>query len=277
MLKKIFATLCLLILVGALTACGGDEDHPEGTIVGTSLDLLQAGLPQDGDTVVTLHTSMGDIIIRLFPKEAPMAYVNFVTHAMNGYYDGTIFHRVIQGFMIQGGDPLGTGFGGESIWGHGFGPEYSPNLRHFRGALAMAQSQMPNSIGSQFYIVQSFFLDDEMYLEFRFALENQDMLLGENHVGDRIYVSNVVSEDMANAYLAFGGTPRLDLAMNQSGHTVFGQVTTGMNVVDTISAVERNENDRPSEDVVINSVTVTGTRLFEMSPDDLLEELLREG
>ena len=72
--------------------------------------------PQEGDTTAIIKTNMGDIKIKLFPEKAPKAVENFVTHAKNGYYDNVIFHRVIDGFMIQGGDPLGTGYGGESIW-----------------------------------------------------------------------------------------------------------------------------------------------------------------
>ena len=70
-----------------------------------------------GNPVVILHTNMGDITLELFEKRAPKTVKNFVTHAKNGYYDGVIFHRVIEDFMIQGGDPTGTGMGGESIWG----------------------------------------------------------------------------------------------------------------------------------------------------------------
>jgi len=261
-MKKFFIALVLVLLAGVFTACG--DDTP---------DLLQAQAPQDGDTIVTLHTNMGDIEIRLFPEEAPMAYVNFVTHSINGFYDGVIFHRVIPGFMIQGGDPDGTGMGGHSIWGDSFGPEYSPYLRHFRGALAMAQSAAPNSIGSQFYIVHSFSLDERSQFEMLMALESQDDVIGTNHLGQEILVSDIIPAAVAEHYLAYGGTPHLDIAMNPGGHTVFGQVSVGMNVVDSIALVETGANDRPVNDVMIESVSVTGTRLFEMSPDDLLEEL----
>ena len=79
---------------------------------------------------------------------------NFLTHAENGYYDGMIFHRVIQDFMIQGGDPTGTGMGGESIYGAEFEDEFSMNLFNLRGALSMANAG-PNTNGSQFFIVQA--------------------------------------------------------------------------------------------------------------------------
>jgi peptidylprolyl isomerase domain and WD repeat-containing protein 1 len=80
-------------------------------------------------TQATIHTSMGDIFIRMFPQYAPKAVENFTVHAKEGYYDGIIFHRVIRKFMIQTGDPLGDGMGGESIWGKEFEDEFTPELR----------------------------------------------------------------------------------------------------------------------------------------------------
>jgi len=239
---------------------GGDTDHEpiHGTVAeALDLELMQTGAPQAGDTLVILHTSMGDVTLRLFPDEAPMAYENFVTHARNGYYNGVIFHRVLEDFMIQGGDPEGTGMGGESIWGHGFGPEFSYHLRHFRGALAMAQSAMPNSIGSQFYIVQNSELDIRSRQEFEFLLENQDEPLGEGFDGEIIYVRDIFSADKLEGYIRYGGTPHLDLVMSETGHTVFGQVVSGMGVVDAIAAVEVDGSGRPLTEVVIESVTVT--------------------
>ncbi len=99
-----------------------------------------------------LKTRHGDIKIKLFNKDAPKTCENFITHIKNGYYDGLIFHRVIREFMIQGGDPTGTGRGGESIWGKPFKDEFSPTLKFDRkGLLAMANAG-PNTNGSQFFI-----------------------------------------------------------------------------------------------------------------------------
>ena len=84
------------------------------------MSAVQLKIPGSGDTVAVMHTSMGDIKILLFPERAPKTVENFVTHSKNGYYDGLKFHRVINDFMIQGGDPLGNGTGGESIWGGSF-------------------------------------------------------------------------------------------------------------------------------------------------------------
>ena len=115
--------------------------------------MAQLDRPAAGETAVRLHTTEGDIAIRLFPQYAPKAVENFTTHAKNGYYDGIVFHRVIDGFMIQGGDPTATGCGGESIWGRNFEDEFTPALHNLRGALSMANAG-PGTNGSQFFIVQ---------------------------------------------------------------------------------------------------------------------------
>lgn len=101
---------------------------------------------------VTLHTSMGDIAIELFPDLTPLTAENFVTHARNGYYDRLIFHRVIKGFMIQGGDPSGDGTGGESIWGGTFEDEFTSELRHDRPFTVSMANAGKNTNGSQFFI-----------------------------------------------------------------------------------------------------------------------------
>jgi cyclophilin family peptidyl-prolyl cis-trans isomerase len=102
--------------------------------------------------IAVIKTNMGTIELELFPKEAPKAVENFTKLANKGYYDGVTFHRVIDNFMIQGGDPTGTGRGGESIWGESFKDEISPNLKFDKaGILAMANAG-PNTNGSQFFI-----------------------------------------------------------------------------------------------------------------------------
>ncbi|GAB0174826.1 MAG: peptidylprolyl isomerase [Candidatus Altimarinota bacterium] len=101
---------------------------------------------------ILLSTNLGDITLELFPQYAPKAVENFTTHVKNGYYDGIIFHRVIRDFMIQGGDPTGTGRGGESIWGKSFQDEFTFDLTHKRGVISMANAGR-NTNGSQFFIV----------------------------------------------------------------------------------------------------------------------------
>ena len=105
---------------------------------------------ETGESAV-VHTNYGDIHIRLFPDAAPKAVENFVTHSKNGYYNGTIFHRVIRKFMIQGGDPLGDGTGGESIWGREFEDEFS-SLKHDKPFTVSMANAGPNTNGSQFFI-----------------------------------------------------------------------------------------------------------------------------
>ena len=144
----------------------------------------------------TLHTNHGDISIELFDDDAPKTVENFLKLARDGFYDGVIFHRIIPDFMIQGGDPTGTGSGGP-----GYQFEDEPNQHGVvRGALAMANAG-PNTNGSQFFIVTA---DDCSWLNGK--------------------------------------------------HTVFGRVVSGMEVVDAISAVDRDASDRPKEPVTIERV-----------------------
>jgi len=100
----------------------------------------------------TIHTTAGDIHIELFPKECPKTVENFCVHSRNSYYNGHVFHRVIKQFMIQTGDPLGTGTGGESIWGGEFEDEFSPKLRHDRPYTVSMANAGANTNGSQFFI-----------------------------------------------------------------------------------------------------------------------------
>jgi cyclophilin family peptidyl-prolyl cis-trans isomerase len=147
-------------------------------------------------TNATLHTNHGAIEVELFDDDAPKTVENFTKLASDGFYDGVTFHRVIPDFMIQGGDPTGTGMGGP---GYTFEDEFNDN-KVVRGALAMANAG-PNTNGSQFFVVTA------------------------------------------------EATPWLD-----GKHTVFGQVTNGMDVVDKISSVETDSNDKPHEPVVIERV-----------------------
>ena len=101
---------------------------------------------------VVMHTTMGDIELEIRTDWAPMASENFLIHVKSGYYNGTVFHRIIRGFMIQGGDPTGTGYGGDSIWHRPFKNEYAPNVVFDRpGILAMANAH-PDTNRSQFFI-----------------------------------------------------------------------------------------------------------------------------
>ena len=176
-----------------------------------------------------VHTNQGDVTLELFPEVAPKTVENFVTHAKNGYYDGVIFHRVIEDFMIQGGDPTGTGMGGESIYGRTFEDEFSREAFNLYGTLSMANAG-PNTNGSQFFIVTAKQVPAQMLKQLK----------------DGGWPEEIVEE-----YAKVGGTPWLD-----HRHTVFGRVVEGMDVVLKIEGVERNAQDRPLEDVVIESMDV---------------------
>ena len=184
-----------------------------------------------GDTVATMHTNYGDIKILMLPEYAPKTVENFVTHAKNGYYDNLTFHRVIDNFMIQGGDPTGTGCGGESIYGRSFADEFHPDAHNIRGALSMANSG-PNTNGSQFFIVE--------------AKEVPATMLGQMK-----QLPDSYPEEFVNAYSEMGGTPWLDYH-----HTVFGQVIEGMETVETIAKVKVGPQDKPIEPVVINGIDI---------------------
>ena len=150
-------------------------------------------------TVATLHTNHGPIAVELFDEDAPKTVENFTKLARDGFYDGVIFHRVIPDFMIQGGDPTGTGSGGP---GYTFEDEFN-DWKIVRGALAMANAG-PNTNGSQFFIVTA------------------------------------------------DACPWLD-----GKHTVFGRVTSGMDVVDTISNVATGPGDRPRDEVRIEGIALS--------------------
>jgi len=148
---------------------------------------------------VKMETSMGDITLKLFADKAPKTVNNFVYLAEKGFYDGTIFHRVIPDFMVQGGDPEGNGTGGP---GYQFGDEIN-DVKLVKGKLAMANAG-PNTNGSQFFIV--------------------------------------TAKD----------TPWLD-----GKHTVFGEVSEGMDVIMKISGVDRDQNDKPTEGITLKKVTIS--------------------
>ena len=194
--------------------------------------MKQFEKPDENDIIAVIKTNMGDIRVKLFPEEAPKAVENFTTHAKEGYYDGLIFHRVIKDFMIQGGDPMGTGMGGQSIWGSPFEDEFDMTLRNFKGALSMANAG-PNTNGSQFFIVQASDVSDGLVDQMR-SLENQGF-----------------PKDVTDTYVEKGGTPWLDFK-----HTVFGQVFDGLDVVDNIAATPVGADDKPIEDVVIQKIIV---------------------
>jgi len=152
-----------------------------------------------------IQTNMGTIRFELLEADAPKTTENFITLAEKGYYDGVIFHRVIKGFMIQGGDPTGTGRGGQSAWGGRFDDEINPRAAVYQrgykaGTVAMANAG-PNTNGSQFFIMHA------------------------------------------------------DYPLPPS-YTIFGKVTEGQDVVDTIASAARDRNDKPVSEVKMEKVTI---------------------
>lgn len=200
--SKGFKFLFLLTaLVVILTGCGKD------TAENDELEFGGIGVPdpEKSHPVATLELSNGkQIVMELYPEIAPNTVNNFISLANSGFYDGTIFHRVIPNFMIQGGNPEGTGTGGP---GYSIKGEFTSNgvknhLLHVRGVVSMARSNDLDSAGSQFFIVQA------------------------------------DSEHLDNLYAAFG------------------KVTEGLDVVDEIANLERDQNDRPADPPVMTKVTV---------------------
>ncbi|MDT2639918.1 peptidylprolyl isomerase [Enterococcus dongliensis] len=242
--KKIMIGASLALSIGLFAACGTDnstKETKESTAKTTesSVDLNKLALPQlndqvtDNEYLVEMVTTKGSIKIKLFPEQAPKAVENFVTHAKEGYYKDTSFHRVIKDFMIQGGDPKGDGTGGESIWKKGFKTEDSNQLYNIRGALSMARAASRSSNGSQFFIVTN----------------NKDVSDG---LPIQYYPEKII-ERYKN-----GGAPQLD-----GEYTVFGQVTEGMDVVDQIAAGEVKDNGSGEESTPTDPVKVTEIKILQ--------------
>ena len=180
--------------------------------------------------IATIKTNHGDMRVKLFPDHAPKTVANFIALSKDGYYDGVIFHRIIKDFMIQGGDPTGTGMGGESIYGESFEDEFSEELYNVRGALSMANAG-PNTNGSQFFIVQ-----------------NQHLPYSKKEIARGGW-----PEPIAEIYAEQGGTPHLDRR-----HTVFGQLAdeASYEVLDAIAGVETGAMDKPVDEVVIETIEI---------------------
>ena len=166
-------------------------------LLGSSIGIANA----EGEDIVKvkIETTMGEIQADLFAKEAPKTVENFVALAKKGFYDGIVFHRVIPEFMIQTGDPTGTGMGGP---GYQFADEFSPNLKHSKPRILSMANSGPNTNCSQFFITEV-------------------------------------------------ATPWLDRR-----HSVFGEVTQGMDIVKKIANAPRDSQDRPRQEIKMTKVTI---------------------
>ena len=241
----------------------------------------QLEMPQDGEEIAILHTSMGDITWRFFPENAPKAVENFITLAKDGKYNNTIFHRVIKDFMLQAGDYENSdGTGGTSAFGEAFEDEFCDTLYNIRGSVAMANSGV-NTNGSQFFINQAgpekfdrttIPEYDSTYVTYGNYYYQYASMYGEEFVtyypdvdsfitgymGGIYPLNYAISEDVYALYEENGGNIHLDGPLRASGgHTVFAQVIEGMDVVDAIAAVETNDSDKPLTDVILESVEIT--------------------
>ena len=197
--RNLFALFTgIVILTILLTSCGGNVKKTYSAPPPMTID-------KNKTYTATMKTNYGDIVIQLYPKDAPLTVNNFVFLARQGFYDGVKFHRVVKGFMIQGGDPTGTGAGGP---GYKFSDELPTTLDYYSGTIAMANSG-PNTNGSQFFIM----------------LADYSKRLPQNY-------------------------------------SIFGRVTSGMDVVNKIGGVavkmgSSGEVSSPTVDVHIETVTIT--------------------
>lgn len=245
--KKLVSLACMMTLAISLVGCGssGKDDSKANK----NVKIEQLAGPQKGDTVAAFNIKdYGTIKVRLFKDGAPKAVENFTTHAKDGYYDGVTFHRVINDFMIQGGDPEGTGMGGESIWGSEFEDEINEYLLPLRGALCMANAGGGNTNGSQFFIVQNGAKDSTDKEEVKKMLGDY-ISYYKTQTGLTLESYNDLAVDN---YIEQGGHLFLS-----GGYTVFGQVYEGMDVVDKIAATETDGSDKPTEDVIIESIDIS--------------------
>ena len=282
-MKRIISMLLITALLLTLAACGGSAADTKAAHVLDNQDPLvpmdqlspvknsqklgyQLEEPAKGEEIAVMTMKTGEVIkIRFFPDEAPKAVYNFKLHAIQGYYDGLTFHRVMENFMIQGGSPDGTGTDGVSVWDQDFEDEFASNLVNIDGSLSMA-NRGPTTNGSQFFInctntpVQSSLWSqyEQAFEEFQEVYkENKEYI--DSNPSLKTLDMDKVNDDYKQLYEAQGGNVHLDGAYstNGTGHTVFGQVFEGMDSVYALSQAETDpNNDKPLEDMVIEKVEI---------------------
>src|SRR5690625_3418884 len=207
---KIFLLIIGMMFIVLFVGCQSSVEQGVTDDNDISEESEQSNVNESGESsgqhpiVTMIMENGGEVTIELYPETAPNTVNNFISLVESDFYDGLIFHRVIPGFMIQGGDPEGTGTGGPgySIKGEFAANGFENKLMHERGVISMARSQHPDSAGSQFFIVTG----DAQHLNGEYA--------------------------------------------------AFGKVTSGMDVVDEIVSHERDTNDKPLEDQVIQSMEI---------------------
>ena len=264
---------------GGLKALGINPEKLGIKPVVTTDSTKQAGYqldaPAEGETVAVVKTNMGNFSMRFFPEVAPKAVGNFLKLAKSGKYNNTIFHRVINGSLVQGGH-IGSDEkqpNGESASGAPFADEFCDKLLNIRGAVSMANSGRDTN-GSQFFVNQTndkkfqqnggWSYYDNIWKDCREQLkqykDNAQFLsayIDEN--GDKMINTYIVPNDVKSLYVKKGGNPNFDGAFNAAdrGNTVFAQVYSGMPVVDKIAAIKVDNKNVPKENVIIKSVEIT--------------------
>ena len=247
--KLVALAMSIAMLTTVFTGCGDEENSSSAKTSGSESsesessksetpaaagDVVNFTPPEKGEDIIVMTIKdYGDVKIKLFPEQAEKGVENFTSLAKDGYYDGLIFHRVINNFMIQGGDPLGNGTGGESKWGDKFDGGTSPDLTHVAGAVAYANSGSTATNGSQFYIVTGEKYDDATLSDLT------------------TYYGISMTDNTKKLYSELGGAPWLD-----GSYTIFGQVFDGLDIIFDIQGVATGANDKPEKDVVIEKVSV---------------------
>jgi Peptidyl-prolyl cis-trans isomerase (rotamase) - cyclophilin family len=281
-MKRIFTiALGTLLLIASFAGCGeGAKSGAAAKVIGTEEVVPMAKLkaannkktvgyqlekPESGEEIAVITMESGEVMkLRFFPDEAPLAVYNFKKHAIDGYYNGTTFHRIIPDFMIQGGDPDGTGAGGKSVWGENFADEFNENLVNITGSVAMANRGRTTN-GSQFFINYTNPRNNDwdshktVYDTFK-----NDPAAFYNMTGlQSTLVPNKLTDAYKKAYDENGGSVHLDGFYCENaegenvGHTVFAQVFEGLETVPSVyNSSELDEVYKPYEPVVIKSVEI---------------------
>lgn len=276
-MRKLSLLLILVLLVSVFGGCGDSSTGTAANVIGNADTLVkmedlkqktnnksvgyQLDAPEKGEEIAVITMASGESFkLRFFADEAPKTVYSFKYHALNGYYDGLTFHRVMSNFMIQGGDPAGNGTGGESAWGTAFEDEFNANLLNINGSVAMANSGK-NTNGSQFFInnTQQQGVDwDSMQqtydMYYSMYKDDEDALASLSGVLDM----DRVTEAVKTLYTENGGNIHLDgyYTLSGTGHTVFAQVFEGMDVVTAISNTQTSDGSTPVNAVVIEKIEI---------------------
>lgn len=239
-MKRLHILLIPLFALALLAGCGGQEDvSSDEPMENVPTDDAFNGQLLKGKYEVILKTSMGDITVEMDADAAPKTVTNFIMLSKMGYYDGLTFHRVIEDFMIQGGDPNGNGTGGRSVFGDTFEDEINAESYglHKKKLHELVDGDLPEELKTasvkDYLQLQGYKFSDDLDslpMDRGFlAMANR----GPNTNGSQFFIIQ-----------RNGGTPWLE-----GKHTVFGEITNGMDIVDAISGVEKNPNDMPVEAV----------------------------